>query len=307
MSKEMLFFINPNAGRADIRNYLLDVLAAFSEGDYRIHIYPTRYPKEITEVIAREGENYDMVVCCGGDGTLNETVSGLMQLEHQPLLGYIPAGTVNDFASSLHISKTIPTAARNIVDGVPFACDMGMWGGQYFTYVAGFGAFTEVSYDTPHEQKQALGRLAYLLEGARSLTRIRPYHVRVEHDKGCFEDDVLLGLVTNATSVGGFKAPASAKAAVLLDDGLNEVILVRNVTNLTDMNRLTNSLLRWDLSGDQFVTFQTDHLHFEFDQRVPWTLDGEYGGMVKDVTIRNVPKAVRIMVPRDNQLPALKG
>ena len=173
---------------------------------------------------------------------------------------------------------------------------MGLWGDQYFTYVAGFGAFTEVAYDTPHEQKQALGRLAYLLEGARSLTRIRPYHVRVEHDKGSFEDDVILGLVTNATSVGGFKAPASATADVLLDDGLNEVILVRNVKNLADLNGLTNAILRWDLSGDQFVTFQTDRLHFEFDQRVPWTLDGEFAEGSERVEIEVLPGAMHILV-----------
>ncbi len=303
MAGNLLFFINPNAGRSDIRSYLLDVLAIFARGGYRITVHPTQHPKEITQVIAEEGQNYDVIVSCGGDGTLNETVNGLMQLPVQPLLGYIPAGTVNDFATSLHISKNILTAAQTVVDGRPFLCDMGLFGSTCFTYVAAFGAFTEVSYGTPHEQKQALGRAAYLLEGVRSLNRIRSYHVTVEHDGGTFEDDVILGMVTNATSVGGFKAPS--RSLVLLDDGLNEVILVRSVKTLADLNGLANSILRWDINREQFIWFQTDHLHITFDQPVAWTLDGEYGGSVDDITIRNIPHAVRIMVPQDDRLPAL--
>ena len=305
MSKELLFFVNPNAGRNDMRNHLMDVLAEFGAGGWRIVVHPTHEPREITRVIADQGGDYDMVVACGGDGTLNEAVNGLMQLppERQPILGYIPSGTVNDFATSLRISKNIPTAARDIVTGRPFACDMASFGDTCFTYVAAFGAFTAVSYGTPQEQKQVLGRAAYLLEGIRSLNRIRPYHVRVEHDGETIEDDVILGMVTNATSVGGFKSMVAD--AALMDDGLNEVVLVKAVKTAADLNRLANSVLRWDMDPDQFIWFQTDNVRITFDEDVPWTLDGEFGGSVRDVVIRNIPRAVRIMVPQDQALPAL--
>ena len=237
-----------------------------------------------------------MVVTCGGDGTLNETVSGLMSLNRRPVLGYIPAGTVNDFATSLHIPKTIKEAAQNIVEGQVFKVDMGGFNDRYFTYVAAFGAFTKVSYATPHASKQALGRAAYILEGIRSLSDIRPIHVVAETADTVIEDDVILGMVTNATSVGGFRALDDD--IVKMDDGLNELILVKAPKVLADYNALVGSLIARDFRPDYFHIVQCDSVTLKFQEPVPWTLDGEFGGETDMAVVTNIPTPIEIMVPK---------
>lgn len=295
--KKMLFFVNPAAGREEMHYQLMDVISQFTAAGYDIMCHPTQKPQDITEVIARCGQEYDMIVSCGGDGTLNETVSGMMQLEKRPVLGYIPAGTVNDFATSLHIPKTIPEAVTNIIEGVPFPVDMGGFNEKYFTYVAAFGAFTKVSYATPHASKQALGRAAYILEGIRSLTDIRPIHVVAQSGGTVIEDDVILGMVSNATSVGGFKALDDS--IVKMDDGLNELVLVRAPKVLADYNAIVGSLIARDFKPEHFHILQSDAVTLHFDEPVPWTLDGEYGGDTKEAVINNIPTPIRIMVPRE--------
>lgn len=295
--KKMLFFVNPAAGKEEMRFHLMDVINYFTANGYDVLCHPTQKQKDIPEFLAQRGSEFDMVVSCGGDGTLNETVTGLMQLEKRPLLGYIPAGTVNDFATSLHIPKTIMDAAKNIVEGVPFECDMGSFNDQYFTYVAAFGAFTKVSYATPHSSKQALGRAAYLLEGIRSLPDIRPIHVRATYGENVFEDDVILGMVTNATSVGGFKALDDS--LVKMDDGLNEVILVKAPRALADYNAMLTSLATRNFNPAYFHILQTDHISLHFESPIPFTTDGEFGGDVTDAVITNIPKPVKIMVPKE--------
>ena len=294
--KKMLFFVNPAAGREEIRFHLMDVINYFTANGYDVMCHPTQKAGDIPEFIAQRGSEFDIIVSCGGDGTLNETVTGLMQLEKRPLLGYIPAGTVNDFATSLHIPKTIMEAAKNIVEGVPFECDMGSFNDQYFTYVAAFGAFTKVSYATPHASKQALGRAAYLLEGVRSLPDIRPIHVTAISGDTVIEDDVILGMVTNATSVGGFKALDDS--IVKMDDGLNEVILVKAPKVLADYNAMLTSLATRNFNPAYFHILQTDHISLHFETPIPFTTDGEFGGDVTDAVITNIPVPVKIMVPK---------
>ncbi len=293
--KNMLLFVNPAAGRSEMHYQLMDVISRFTAAGYDVTCHPTQKPQDITEVIAERGERFDMIVTCGGDGTLNETVTGIMQLKHRPLLGYIPAGTVNDFATSLHIPKNIPDAVTNVIEGVPFSVDLGGFNDRYFTYVAAFGAFTKVSYATPHASKQALGRAAYILEGIRSLTDIRPIHVRAKTGDTEIEDDVILGMVTNATSVGGFKALDDS--IVKMDDGLNELILVRAPKVLADYNAIVGALIARDFKPDHFHILQSDSVTLDFDVPVPWTLDGEYGGDTDHAVVINIPKPIRIMVP----------
>lgn len=295
--QKMLFFVNPAAGREEMHYQLMDVLSRFTAAGYDVVCHPTQKPQDITEVILQQGDQYDMIVSCGGDGTLNETVTGLMQLQKRPLLGYIPAGTVNDFATSLHIPKTIPEAVTNIIEGVPFQVDIGGFNEKYFTYVAAFGAFTRVSYATPHASKQALGRAAYILEGIRSLTDIRPIHVVAQAGNLVIEDDVILGMVTNATSVGGFKALDDS--IVKMDDGLNELILVRAPKGLPDYNAIVGSLIARDFKPDHFHILQSDAVTLTFEDPVPWTLDGEYGGDTDRAVVVNIPKPIRIMVPQE--------
>ena len=296
--KKMLLFVNPAAGREEMQRELMDVISRFTAAGYDVTCHPTQRPQDISQVLADRGSEYDMIVTCGGDGTLNETVTGLMHLNKKPkpLLGYIPAGTVNDFATSLNIPKTIPEAVTNIIEGVPFPVDMGGFNDKYFTYVAAFGAFTKVSYETPHASKQALGRAAYLLEGVRSLSDIHPIHVTVRTEDTVIEDDVLLGMITNATSVGGFKALDDD--IVKMDDGLNELILIRAPKDLVDFNNLIGALLLRDFTPEHFHILQSAYVTLEFDAPVAWTLDGEYGGESTKADIININTPVRIMVPK---------
>lgn len=297
MRKKMLFLINPNAGKGEIRGNLLAVLDIFTAAGFDVTAHPTRAPKEITQFIAEHGEEYDRIVCSGGDGTLNETLTGVMRLEKRPPIGFLPEGTVNDFAASLRVPRNMVQAAQIAAEGREFSCDVGRFNDRFFTYVAAFGAFTAVAYETPQSQKQALGRAAYILEGIRSLSEIRPYLVRFTHNGFVFEDEVILGMVLNATSVGGFKINDNAE--VMLDDGLSEVMLIRRVRNLVDFSAMLSAVLRQDFSSEYFYFFKTDSVTLEFDEKVPWTLDGEYGGSVRHAVIENCNNAVRIMVPND--------
>lgn len=295
--KRMLFFVNPNAGQGAAGFELLPIVQEFSLGGYRVEVYPTQGPRELTEVVAREGWKYDMIVVTGGDGTLNEATSGLMQLpeEKRPLLGYIPRGTVNDVSRTLGISRVPKTAAHDIIAGRTLAMDVGAFNDRWFNYVAGFGLFTDVSYRTPQEDKRALGRLAYLLDGVKSLTEIRPIPVRMKVNGGVMEENVLLGLVTSTSSVGGFRIKGEMDAD--LGDGLFEILLVRYMESLTALKDVAAGLARGDFSGELFYTCKASHVEFYFDTPVDWTLDGEHGGCVDRVFINNHRCAQKLRIP----------
>ena len=298
MMKKMLFFVNPNAGHAEVRSHLMELLQVFTEGGYAVTVHPTAGPKDLTRQIVERAEAYDLIVCSGGDGTLNEAVSGLMQIpqDRRPLLGYIPSGTTNDVAATLGLSRDFITAAKDIVHGVPYSIDIGSFGeDKWFTYVAAFGLFTDVPYDTPQQDKRVLGGLAYFFNGVRALGDIRPVHVRVTSEGMTQELEVLDGLVCSTTSVAGFHA--TKDLGVSLNDGKSEVVLVRNFKRLADFNAAAACILRNELTEPYFVTFQTDHVKFEFDEPVAWTLDGEYGGSVTQVELRNHQCALQILVP----------
>ena len=268
--KKMLFFINPNAGHSGIRTQLLSILQIFCSAGYDVRVYTTSGPREITRVIEAEGANYDIIVSSGGDGTLNETVAGLLRLEHPPLLGYIPAGTVNDVAASLGLPMDTLEAARNVVGGEPMDLDVGTLNGRAYTYVAAFGAFTEVSYATPQDAKKLLGRLAYLLAGVKSLGEIKPIHARVIAEKD-----------TGSTS-----------------SMLTEAVFVRDIKNLLDFNEVAGQVLRIDFSDPKrFLYFQADQVRVEFERDVAWTVDGEAGGLFHTAMLQNHCRAMRVLVP----------
>ena len=298
MRKKLLFFINPKAGQMELRYHLIDMVDIFTAGGYDVTVHTTQTPRDLTDCIAADGGSYDLLVCAGGDGTLNEAVSGLMRLEKRPALGYIPGGTCNDVASTLGIPKDPVEAAKVVMAGNPRAIDVGSFGGErWFTYVAGFGAFTDVAYATPQQEKRVLGRLAYLLQGAKSLAGLRPIPMRMYVDGLCMEDQVLLGLVCSTTSVGGFKASGPLTKGVSLNDGLFEVVVAKSIANLHDLNAIGTLLVKREFDPKFFYTFQTDKIRFEFPVPVKWTIDGEFGGAVSAVDIKNHNNAVQIIVP----------
>ncbi len=224
--KKMLFVFNPRSGKEQIKGQLMEILDIFTRAGYELRVHVTQKQKDAMEVVARLGKKVDVVVCSGGDGTLNETISGMMKLKKMPLLGYIPAGSTNDFATSLGIPKRMPLAAWDIVEGTPFAIDTGTFcEDMNFMYIAAFGAFTEVSYLTSQDRKNLLGHQAYMLEGVKSLAGLKPYHMKVEWDGQVLEEDFAFGMVTITIRVGGFMGLVNLYVA--LYDGLFEVLLIR--------------------------------------------------------------------------------
>lgn len=296
--KKLLFVYNPHAGKELIKNKISGIVQIFSDAGYDISIYPTRERMDATKRILRDGEAYDLVVCSGGDGTLNESVEGLMQLAHPPVCGYIPAGTVNDFASSLKIPKNMMRAAQTIVDGKPFACDFGSCNQRYFTYFAGFGAFTEVSYDTPQAYKNLLGKMAYILEGMKRVPNIQSYHAVVEHDGERLEDDFIFAMVTNSHSVAGIKGFYGKK--VKLDDGLFEVLLIKMPKNILDLQTIMNAMIAKE-QNEYMHFFRTDSVKFTSETTIPWTLDGEFGGDLTEAEIKNHNRALSILIPDEEK------
>lgn len=294
MKKKLLFVFNPHSGKAQIKNQLLDIVDTMVKEDYEVTIYPTQAAGDAIRKVEEEADNYDMVVCSGGDGTLDETVTGLMHLQEKPLLGYIPAGSTNDFATSLGIPKDMVKAAGAAVNGKPFPCDIGSFNEDFFVYVAAFGLFTEVSYKTSQEWKNVLGHAAYILEGAKRLHDIPAYRMEVGYDNVRISDEFIFGMITNSTSVGGFKGMTGKD--VLLDDGVFEVTLIKKPRNPIELNEIIASLINLVDDTDMIYSFKTDEVHFQAKREIPWTLDGEFGGDHEEVVVKNMCKAVTIMV-----------
>ena len=292
--KKMLFIFNPRSGKGQIRNKLVDILDIFTKAGYELTVHVTQRQGDAREAAYRYGKNKDLVVCSGGDGTLNETISGLMKLPQYPELGYIPAGSTNDFASSLKISKDMLKAADAAVSGQSYPIDIGGFcEGQYFIYIAAFGAFTEVSYLTPQDKKNVLGHQAYMLEGMKSLTSIKSYSMRVESDELSLEGEFIFGMITNTISVGGFKGLVTQDVA--LDDGEFEVLLIRSPKTALDFTNIINYMFLKEEPNEYVHKFRTRSLKLISDEPIDWVLDGEFGGAKREVSITNLEKKIHIM------------
>ena len=294
MKKKLLFIYNSHAGKGKIRNALVDILDVFARKDYDITVSPTMNPGDATTVARERSNDFDLIVCSGGDGTLDEVVTGMVQAKVQVPLGYIPAGSTNDYGNSLGLPKTMRAAAEIAAGEECCRCDMGMLDESVFVYIAAFGAFTEVSYETPQEIKNVLGHAAYLLEGMKKLHSLRSYHMKVRANGKEIEDDFIYGMVTNSISVGGFKNNASAD--VVLDDGLFEVTLIKNPKNAIELQNIIASLLIQEFDSKYMYDFKASEIEFEPLEEIPWTLDGEFGGNRKNAKIVNHKQAITIKV-----------
>lgn len=292
--KKMLFIYNPNSGMGLLKPKLSDVLDIFVKGGYEVTVYPTQKYHDAVRKMGEYEEQYDLVACSGGDGTLDEVVTGMMKREDKVPIGYIPAGTTNDFASSLHISKNMLEAADTVVNGVPFACDVGEFNEDYFVYIAAFGLFTDVSYETKQSMKNVLGHLAYILEGTKRIFNIPSYRIKVTHDGEAIEDEFIYGMVTNSRSVGGFKGITGKN--VVFDDGKFEVTLFKTPRNPMELNEILGALALRKINPKRMYSFKTNEVHFETEEEIPWTLDGEFGGVHEEVVVKDCQKALEIMV-----------
>ena len=297
--KRLLFIYNPHAGKELLKPKLSDIIDIFVKAGYEVVAYPTQsYRDAYRKVSEYDSDEYDLVVCSGGDGTIDEVVTGMMQRDKRDPIGYIPTGTTNDFANSLHIPKGLLRAADNAVNGTLFPCDVGKFNDDIFVYIAAFGLFTDVSYQTKQEMKNVLGHLAYVLEGTKRLFNVPSYRIKVTHDGETLEDEFIFGMVTNSRSVGGFRNMIGKQ--VVFDDGLFEVTLIKTPKNPLALQEIVASLLIEQVDTKQMYSFKTGRITFESLDEIPWTLDGEFGGAHDEVTVENLNRQLRIMVPEEH-------
>ena len=296
MKKRMMLIINPMAGRSGYKTGFGEVMNILDSGGYLTTVYFTQGRGDATVMAAQHAAEYDTVACIGGDGTLSEVVSGLMQVPNPPPLGYIPMGTTNDVASTLGLPKNATDAALRIVTGTPTAFDVGSFGDQsFFTYVAAFGAFTAVSYETPQNEKQALGHLAYVLEAMGRLNSIDHYCAHVEYDGGTVDGDFIFGGVSNSTSVAGMVR--LRKDLVSLGDGLFETLLIRNPENAVELQNIITALASRNYDNPMLNFVRAARLVFRPEPGMPWTLDGEFAEGAAEVVVENLHSAIELMGP----------
>lgn len=296
MDKKMLLVVNPCSGKAKMRTELLSVVQTFCDADYDVTIYTTKERADATKkVMTLKNGQFDLIVVCGGDGTLNEVITGLMNAKIKCVLGYIPSGTLNEWSSSINISRSIKQAAKDIINAKVITLDIGKFGDKYFTYTASFGAFTEASYSAPQDIKNVLGQAAYLIEGIKSLTNIKPIHLKFESAEKTVEGDFLFGAISNSLSVGG--VVKLDKAQVELNDGIFEVVLIRKPDNLIQLQSVIDGILRHDLNREGIEFFHSNKITVSMGKDVPWTLDGEYAEGADTVLIENIHSAIELTVP----------
>ena len=297
MPRKALFLVNPAAGKRQSREPLFDAAAVLSQAGYLLNIHLTSGRGDATETARKEGPDYDLVLCSGGDGTLNETITGLLSAGADTPIGYIPAGSTNDFASSLKLPTNILKAAQTIVEGEPVSYDVGRFGGRYFSYVASFGAFTRSSYATPQNIKNALGHTAYVLSGITELSQIRNEHVKMEIDGQTVEGDFLFGAICNSTSVGGILTLDPKQ--VDMGDGLFEILLVRAPENLGEIHECIQALQSQKYNCAMLTFRSAQKVRIFADPEMPWTLDGEKEDGHETVEVENLHHAIRLMQKKD--------
>jgi diacylglycerol kinase (ATP) len=300
--KRLLLIINPCAGRNKKRVGTLEILNKLSCADYDFNIKTTRCQGDATTIAKENGNDYDIIVCCGGDGTLNETINGVMKLNKRVPVGYIPAGSTNDLASTLGIPVGVGEATDLILSGKTNGYDLGSFNGKYFCYVASFGIATDISYNTPQKMKNLFGHSAYVINGfilrlIPMLMNFKPIHMKVEYDEGEIEDDFYFGSLSNSTSVAGlFKFN---KQEVKLNDGYFELLLVKGLKSNLDAFSMLNKVVHQEYDGKQILLLRTKKVKITSEKKVPWTLDGEFGGEQDKVEMEVVHNAFDIYSDND--------
>ena len=302
--KKALLILNPRAGQRRANRFLADIIRLFCENDYRTEVYVTGQSGDATRYLAAQpADAFDLVICAGGDGTLNETIAGLLHAGLRCPIGYIPCGSTNDYAASIGLSGDVMQAARDIMEGQPHCLDIGTFNGRYFVYTATCGAFARTSYTTSQAAKNVLGHLAYVFEGVKDLASIRPIHLKVETENQSIEDDFLICSVTNSTSVGGILRLDSQLVA--LDDGRFEVTLVRNPVTPQQLSTVLYGLTTQDVPNEMIYFFSAQHITFTGTAPVEWTVDGERADETDRVTLENLNGKVAIIIPNVRQVPVI--
>lgn len=293
--KKLLFIYNPKAGKSGIISALSDVIDIFTREGYEVTVHPTQSSGDGQSRAEHADESFDRIICSGGDGTLDEIVTGVMKSGRRIPIGYLPAGSTNDFARSVGIPRNIRKAAKVAVGDNVFTCDLGRFNDDYFVYVAAFGLFTDVTYETDQNLKKVFGYAAYLAEAIKRLQTIKPIPLTINYDDKTLQGDFLVGMISNSTSVGGMSVLPGPD--VDLQDGLFEVLLIRQPDNILEFNSIPVAMLDRNIHSDCVITIKCSYIHIESDEPIPWTLDGEFGGSVRKAEITNLRNAMDIVVP----------
>lgn len=312
--KRLYFVYNPHSGintktRNTVASKLSEILDIWVKAGYDVTVRPTQMPNDAYETALRvcNSREYELIVCSGGDGTLNETVHGVMSSDNVLPIGYIPTGSTNDFATSVGIPKRIEKCAETIVDGTPFVTDYGVFNvDRVFTYVCAFGAFTAVTYETPQQRKNYMGHSAYIMEALKRIGEVTSYNMTFEYDGGTLTGEYVLGMVTNSKSVGGIFTLKD----VSFDDGLFEVILVKKPQSIMQLQSGLSELINFNANDEHseiIQSFKTSHLRVTSVEPIKWNLDGEFGGMLTEVEIQNRQKALTVITKKSRKkAPAIE-
>lgn len=296
-NKKMLLVVNPVSGKKLAKQYMMRMINRFDQAGYNVTACCTQINKNAYDIVKNRGREFDIVVCCGGDGTLKETVCGIMELGLDIPVGYLPMGSTNDFAHSMNIPTDVFEAVEAIINGEPKPVDIGQFGDENFIYVAGFGNFTAISYSANQKLKNVLGKNAYYLQAVKEFFRMKPFHARVEADGEFFEGDYFYGEASNSYSIAGM--PVLHNMGVEFDDGKHELILVEMFKSPADILRLANDMVHKTVADNPSVIIRhCDHIKFMFDEPTPFTLDGEFGGEHLEVEAKTLKHAVKIMVQK---------
>ncbi|MCC8042221.1 MAG: diacylglycerol kinase family lipid kinase [Oscillospiraceae bacterium] len=291
--KKMFFLYNPHSGKGQISSYLAEIIDIFTKGGYDVTAHPTQFKGDACESVKQFVGSYDVIACSGGDGTLNEVIMGVMDGGWHKPIGYIPAGTMNDFSSNLGISKYMPDAASIIANGVPQFVDIGGFNREYFTYVAAFGVFTSVSYATDQQKKNELGVLAYIIEALKNIDIETRYNLTIECNGQKITDSFIYGMVANSFSIGGIKGLAGNDVSI--NDGLFEGIFIKAPKTIVELSKTLNALIKHEFDSPYFYYFKSDNFHFTAETPVPWTIDGEYGGDAIENSISVYHNAIKFI------------
>lgn len=294
LKKRMLFVVNPSSGTMKIKDSLLEVCQIFCDNGYELTLNVTKYITDAINEAINKGMPYDLIVCCGGDGTFNGTVSSLIQLDKHPPVGYIPSGSTNDFARTIGLNGNAKDIARQIMAGFPHTLDMGSFNKSYFSYVASFGAFTEASYNTPQDLKNKLGHLAYVLEGVKDISTIEPCHMRIRYEDKEIEGNYIFGAVCNSTSIGGLIR--LNEDHIDLSDGLFEIMLIKAPKTIIDLTKIVVSITTQVYDPEIIQFFQASDLYIYPETEVPWSLDGEYAPGSKEIHVQNMHHAIQLIL-----------
>ena len=293
-AQKMLFVYNPHAGKATIRGHLLDLIDIFTKAGYEVTAYPTQSQGDGERRVRERDDGYDIVVCCGGDGTLDEVVSGMMNSNVKVPIGYVPAGSTNDFAKSLKISSDPVQAAKDIVRGTPCPIDVGIFGKENFIYVVAFGIFTDISYSTSQKLKNKLGHSAYIISAFKELARVKPVKLAARIDGKVISGEFLYGQITNSRSVGGFRAIGVKDMS--FSDGKFECLFIKKPKNPLELAKILTAIATNKMNPKLMYKCNAKEVVIVGKEPIPWTKDGEYGGTFKKIKTTNGHKAISIVL-----------